>query len=437
MSTSRWVRALLSVAAFSVVCGCSGAEMSAADTGPAMDAASSDGGDAARADTGPAHDAGLDAAMRDGAVEDAARGDAAMDDAGSSPDAFVPLDAFELPDAFEPADAFVLPDAFEPPDAFVAPDAFVDLCIGVVCTASDACHAVGVCDPSTGACSDPAVPNGDPCDDGDMCTSSDSCQAGACTGGASVMCSALDACHVAGTCASASGCSNPAASDGTTCPFTSGAGGCRMGACVSQCADATRDGTETDLDCGGATCARCAVGRMCMVNSDCASTACNVVTLTCASSQCGDGRRDGAETDIDCGGGTCPSCAIAKMCTINADCSSNACDAITSLCISNQCGDHRRDGAETALDCGGGTCPACALGLGCAGDSDCTSNACDALTLICVSNQCVDHRRDGSESDVDCGGAVCPSCLVGQRCGANSDCQAGHVCGAAAPRTCL
>jgi hypothetical protein len=46
-------------------------------------------------------------------------------------------------------------------------------CIGsnpFVCTAVDQCHAAGVCDPATGMCSHPSMPDGTPCDDGDLCT---------------------------------------------------------------------------------------------------------------------------------------------------------------------------------------------------------------------------------------------------------------------------
>src|SRR5262249_40754810 len=46
----------------------------------------------------------------------------------------------------------------------------------------------------------------------------DTCQAGVCTGANPVVCTALDQCHVAGTCDPATGtCSNPAATDGTAC----------------------------------------------------------------------------------------------------------------------------------------------------------------------------------------------------------------------------
>ena len=53
----------------------------------------------------------------------------------------------------------------------------------VVCTALDQCHVAGVCDTGTGVCSDPNAPDGTTCDDGNAGTSNDSCQAGVCTGG--------------------------------------------------------------------------------------------------------------------------------------------------------------------------------------------------------------------------------------------------------------
>jgi hypothetical protein len=92
-------------------------------------------------------------------------------------------------------------------------------CVGtpVTCTASDQCHSAGTCDPSTGVCSNPPKPNGSACNDGNACTTGDSCQSGTCVGTA-VTCTASDQCHSAGTCNPSTGaCSNPAKPDGTTC----------------------------------------------------------------------------------------------------------------------------------------------------------------------------------------------------------------------------
>src|SRR5581483_8926401 len=42
----------------------------------------------------------------------------------------------------------------------------------------------------------------------------------------------------------------------------------------ASCTDNTRNGDETDIDCGG-SCGRCGVGKTCQLNADCASGACN------------------------------------------------------------------------------------------------------------------------------------------------------------------
>jgi hypothetical protein len=82
-------------------------------------------------------------------------------------------------------------------------------------------------------------------------------------------------------------------------------------------------------------------------------------------------------------------------------------------------------------------CGSCRFGLDCAGvlgdpcqqDTDCVTDACDAVLHECISNQCGDGRQDGSESDVDCGGPICNSCLPGKRCRNDGDCFSGHPCG--------
>jgi hypothetical protein len=88
----------------------------------------------------------------------------------------------------------------------------------VVCTASDQCHTAGTCNPLSGVCSNPALPDGNACNDGNACTQTDTCQSGACAGSNPVACVPLDQCHTAGTCSPVSGfCSSPTAPDGTGC----------------------------------------------------------------------------------------------------------------------------------------------------------------------------------------------------------------------------
>src|SRR5204862_7074329 len=71
------------------------------------------------------------------------------------------------------------------------------------------------CDPATGCVQ---TPNTASCDDGDACTQTDTCQSGVCTGGAPVVCTASDQCHVAGTWIGGAACSsNPQTANGTAC----------------------------------------------------------------------------------------------------------------------------------------------------------------------------------------------------------------------------
>ncbi|MBZ5640114.1 MAG: hypothetical protein LAO51_15315 [Acidobacteriia bacterium] len=79
-----------------------------------------------------------------------------------------------------------------------------ELCGNVVCTPLDQCHDAGVCNPATGACSNPVKADGAGCSDGNACTVNDSCTAGVC-GGTSYSCDdsnpcTVDSCNGDGTC---------------------------------------------------------------------------------------------------------------------------------------------------------------------------------------------------------------------------------------------
>jgi len=97
-----------------------------------------------------------------------------------------------------------------------------DACSGGVCIAGSvtACDdengcTTDTCDPATGCLH---APNTLACQDGNSCTAPDQCSGGVCVGGQAVVCSALDGCHVAGSCDPTSGlCANPAKPDGSPC----------------------------------------------------------------------------------------------------------------------------------------------------------------------------------------------------------------------------
>src|SRR5262249_48510818 len=48
-----------------------------------------------------------------------------------------------------------------------------------------------------------------------------------------------------------------------------GSQSCVANMCVTTCSDATKDGQETDTDCGGPACGPCAVGKSCQTGGGC------------------------------------------------------------------------------------------------------------------------------------------------------------------------
>jgi hypothetical protein len=148
-------------------------------------------------------------------------------------------------------------------------------------------------------------------------------------GGPCPRCLAGSACNVANECFS------------TVCGTANCPAGVARCCQLPTCSDGAQNGFETGEDCGGActpcpgappcgpfgcgtgnqSCQRCAIGGLCLANSDCGSGLC--VFGRCASS-CGDGVMNGLETGLDCGG-PCGACAPGLGCVLDADCQRGAC----------------------------------------------------------------------------------------------------------------
>ena len=224
---------------------------------------------------------------------------------------------------------------------------------------------------------------------------------------------------------------------------------------TTQCSSGTMDGDETDIDCGGSLCPRCKRLDECNQDSDCESTlqcrdfavmdmgdsygttyeekdswfymyanvprvclaptnAPTIATTAPPATQCISGTMDGDETDVDCGG-SCSPCSQYDKCLTVDDCEDslicrpyeytgdvdfpgsdqtllddyeNTYGTIQTLCLDPTnapttapptlavCSNGVRDGLETEVDCGGGVCPGCAGGKTCVNDSDCNSDTC-------------------------------------------------------------
>jgi hypothetical protein len=138
-----------------------------------------------------------------------------------------------------------------------------------------------------------------------------------------------------------------AATDACTDASECDGGYCMAGVCVAPtCSDGHKDGTETDVDCGG-TCPACGTGLDCLGGADCVSLVCT--TKTCVAATCSDGVLNEGESDVDCGGPACPACAVGKTCLAHADCESNGCDYSGHCALGRSCTQHH--GGDT---CGAG-----------------------------------------------------------------------------------
>ncbi len=221
------------------------------------------------------------------------------------------------------------------------------------CASDNACVAGNqLCNRTLGACVD--------CTSDSQCDSLQYCNAGSCVkdvcaqgvgscvGNAVVLCTANGSgigapvpctggkqCVKSGTTAS---CEIPRLPDGGLPP-------------PATCSDGKKNGDETDVDCGGSCPKKCADGEGCSIGTDCADSVCEAECdgllcfpgtrdKTCRPAECSDGQKNGNETDVDCGGTTCPQCAVQQACKVNGDCQSNVCTAnkcVAAACSPNQC----------------------------------------------------------------------------------------------------
>ena len=231
-----------------------------------------------------------------------------------------------------------------------ANSACVPSCSVVPCTASDQCHVAGTCDPTSGACSNPAKGDGSTCNDGNACTRTDTCQAGACTGSNPVTCTASDQCHMAGTCDPASGtCSNPSKADGSTC---NGDSTCVNGNCVlkSNSAACANGGECASSNCVSNVCCAvaCRDSSPCGTKGLCAANglACQThAGETCGSPSCSTDQRSSLSGTCDGLGGCTPT---RTDCTTGYLCAAGACTAPGGCTLSTDC--------DVSYTCSTGNC---------------------------------------------------------------------------------
>jgi pimeloyl-ACP methyl ester carboxylesterase len=157
---------------------------------------------------------------------------------------------------------------------------------GFNCNSDAACDDANVCTTSLcvdGRCENTHVANGSSCSDGNACTQTDTCQSGACVGSDPVVCTASDQCHDAGTCDTSTGvCSDPAKPDGTPCDDSNSCSSgetCSGGECVGDVPQICEGGSG----CGSAPCTAllsCTTSPECDDSEPCTTELCN--SSTCA-----------------------------------------------------------------------------------------------------------------------------------------------------------
>ena len=213
---------------------------------------------------------------------------------------------------------------------------------------------------------------------------------------------------------------------------------CKRGYCAAPGVDGVRNGDESDVDCGGtwpstSATAGCPTGKKCLSTNNCVSGD-TCVGSFCTAPSCSDGIKNGSETDVDCGG-SCPNkCVDGSKCLTASDCVGNLCSPSTPgaqpYCrVPNTCADGRKDADETGVDCGG-SCKPCSNSGPCNANIECKSGVC--TNHVCQTASCSDGVKNGSETGVDCGGggngSGCPACGVSGLCKATTDCAAGLSC---------
>ena len=213
------------------------------------------------------------------------------------------------------------------PDAQCRPDGSCSQCM------VDSECAIGEhCDVAAGTCAE-CLDDID-CNDNDPCTS-DRCVARQCENTAEPRCTACSQdsdCDDANSCTddlcnSGGTCDNTAAIDGTTCP----AGECSSGLCAGCLTDNLCEAGTPRCDTITQTCVECVAASDCDDSEECtrdvcANNACVYLAVAddtmcslgscfdgaCVAPQCDDGRRNGNELGIDCGGSCMRTCTLCE-----------------------------------------------------------------------------------------------------------------------------
>lgn len=198
-----------------------------------------------------------------------------------------------------------------------------------------------------------------------------------------------------------------------------------------SCTNGVKDPDETDVDCGG-VCPVCPNGYMCVGDLDCGqNTTCHAYPTSqqfeqqiLLAERANVGTK--SETVVNAGEKNTNAVDVVLAANTNPTPAPTTPGAVLPrVCIRIGCTNGFKDGSETDVDCGG-TCDTCGNFKTCASDADCTSSWCalpnSVGMRVCQPNSCFDEEMSGNETDVDCGGS-CDKCPNFEKCLVNYDCE--------------
>lgn len=181
---------------------------------------------------------------------------------------------------------------------------------------------------------------------------------------------------------------------------------------------------------GGKLCDGAGACVACLVSGDCTTTAApTCVSKQCVAASCMDMLKNGAESDVDCGG-SCSKCPLGKACGGNADCQSNLCGA------GNKCACNADAQCGSGKYCDAGACKVLiATGKACMRFGECTSGFCvDGFCCNVACNgtcqACAGPKKQMPGGDGTCGPAKDgtdphATCTAAPPCGNTGQCSSG------------
>jgi hypothetical protein len=170
------------------------------------------------------------------------------------------------------------------------------------------------------------------------------------------------------------------------------------------------------------------VGGDCVLPIDCggAETACRrwaCIAGRCELATLAEGTPTATQMAGDCLRAVCNAAAEEVLVADDLDRPVDGKGCTDDLCVGGAPQNPPSAAGVACAEGGGKVCDGAERCVGCLSAADCAGQLC--VEGSCLPLSCANQQKDGSESDVDCGGAECQRCVDGKTCGGPGDCQSG------------